>query len=200
MNKVIIGSLLMACTGLAQAQEYNTQEGYDAFAFNISGDYNSAYGAYALYSNSIGKFNTAVGASALQNNDYGSANTVSGYQALFNNVGGNFNIAIGYLAGYTPRSGNYNILIGHSGLVNDTGVIRIGTQGTQRFTQIAGIYESKVVGGRAVVVDSKGHLGYASTTVVPNTVATVSTADILSLRTEIASLRNELNALKSKVH
>ncbi len=38
-------------------------------------------------------------------------------------------------------------------------MIRIGTQGTQKFTAIAGISGVKVAGGAAVLVNAKGQLG-----------------------------------------
>ena len=93
------------------------------------------------------------------------------------------------------------------GLAADTRGIRIGTEGTQRFTQIAGIYDSKVIGGRAVVVDNRGHFGYASTKVAPNLAGAASSLsgeasveDVVSLRTEVALLRTQLNALKAEIH
>jgi hypothetical protein len=225
MKKLIIGAMLIGCVGLAQAQHYNTVEGQSAFSSDTSGSYNSAFGAWALFNNTTGQNNSAFGFEAMLNNITGNHNTgigmyslfystdgienvAVGYESLFSNQNGNNNIAIGYQAGFVPTNGNNNIEIGHIGLANDTNVIRIGTQGIQRFTQIAGIYDAKVVGGRAVVVNSKGQLGYASIKVVPNTLSTAaaslsdpaSVEDVVSLRREIAGLRNELNALKAKVH
>jgi hypothetical protein len=71
-------------------------------------------------------------------------------------------------------------------------VIRIGTQGTQKFTQIAGIYNTKVTGGEAVVVNSKGQLGVT-------TIKLATTDDTLSLRAEIAGLRNELRQMQAEI-
>jgi hypothetical protein len=56
------------------------------------------------------------------------------------------------------------------------------------------------VNGRAVVVDVKGHFGYAVTKVVPNvTDAPATQADILSLRQQVASLQNQLTFVKAQV-
>ena len=57
------------------------------------------------------------------------------------------------------------------------------------------------------MVDSKGHLGYAVTKVVPNVASAASASlsdpasieDVLGLRTEIASLRAELSRVKAEV-
>jgi hypothetical protein len=68
------------------------------------------------------------------------------------------NIAVGYEAGYNVASGSHNIDIGNEGKSADTGVIRIGKQGTQQSTFISGI-DSNVVTGAAVYVTSAGELG-----------------------------------------
>jgi hypothetical protein len=71
---------------------------------------------------------------------------------------GNSNIAVGYQAGQgVTGPGSNNILIGHQGTKNDDSVIRIGTRQKQTF--IAGISQSAVTGGVAVMVNSKGQLG-----------------------------------------
>jgi len=56
------------------------------------------------------------------------------------------------------ESGSHNIDIGNEGKSADTGVIRIGKQGTQKSTFISGI-DSNVVTGAAVYVTSDGELG-----------------------------------------
>lgn len=125
---------------------YNTASGYEAMYDNTIGAQNSAYGLYALHGNSKGNFNTGLG----------------GY-ALYTNTSGSSNVAIGYKAGFYPTAGTDNIHIGNLGAASDTGVIKVGTQGTQKATTIAGIYStSPMTGGSVVVVNSAGLLGVQS--------------------------------------
>lgn len=211
MKKLITTLMLMGCFG-AQAQ-VNTVYGQQAAGSEQYSAYISVYGYQALYACtycygssafganalrvSSGAYNAAFGYDSMYNATSGSYNTAIGTFSLTNLGSGSENVAVGYNAGSCATvNGNNNVWISHCGLAKDNNVIRLGTQGVQKFTQIAGIYESKVVGGRAVVVDSKGHLGYATTKVVPNT---LSNADVLSLRTEIAQLRNELSAVKAQI-
>jgi hypothetical protein len=78
---------------------------------------------------------------------------------------GNENIALGHFAGLNLAADNENnIEIGNVGVGNDSGIIRIGTGGTQTATFIAGI--RGVTTGHAdavpVVIDSVGQLGTVS--------------------------------------
>lgn len=183
----------------------NTASGVQALEADTSGSQNTASGYQALASNTTGPSNTASGFSALVFNTTGGNNTAYGSLALYPNKTGNNNIAVGYRAGFNTVLSN-NIEIGHAGLAADTGVIRIGTQGTQRFTQIAGIWNTVVKSGQAVVVNSKGQIGVASTKIV--SVANPATQDdVAALRAELAaaknmiySLQREMTALKSRVH
>ena len=136
----------------------NTATG--AFAlFSNTGDSNTATGYQALTNNTGGGGNTATGRGALINNITGSLNTADGYNALFNNTIGSGNIALGVDAG-SNITGAGNIDIGNAGTALDGGTIRIGVQGNQVATFIAGIY-NEGVGGNAltVLVDSDGRLG-----------------------------------------
>ena len=135
----------------------NTAIGYRALSFG-SGGFNTASGTAALYE-SNGSYNTATGYGAgfiLTGNN----NTADGYEALYSDVSGNDNIAIGYRAGGNINGAN-NIEIGNTGLATDNNTIRIGTQGTQTTTCIAGIYGETGLSGATlpVVVDAAGHLG-----------------------------------------
>ena len=141
---------------------YNAAIGLAALTNNTSGGENSAFGTNSLYSNTRGSDNTALGVNSLRNNTVGISNIAVGQQALFGNTSGNYNIGIGFQAGYVPKTGVNNIEIGNKGLIADTGVIRIGIQGTQRFTQVAGISGVNVTGGVPVLVNSKGQLGVVS--------------------------------------
>jgi len=56
-------------------------------------------------------------------------------------------------------TGSFTISIGNMGLASDTNMIRIGTDGIQTTTYIAGISGVTVPGGVGVIIDSSGHLG-----------------------------------------
>jgi len=162
-------SLYMNKTG-----DNNTAAGYQSLYYNSTGSNNTASGYEALYGNNSGGNNTAAGYQSLYYNSTGSNNTGSGYQALFENrtgsdntaLGegalrsgtGNNNIAVGYEAGYNLTTGINNIEIGNNGLSTDYNMIKIGVEGLQAKTFIAGIYGTSV-SGSAVVVNSSGQLG-----------------------------------------
>jgi endosialidase-like protein len=155
----------------------NTADGNQALASNSSGFRNAAVGTYALYNHVLGNFNNAVGAfalysdttgntnnafgeSALGRNTSGSDNTAVGDDALNENTTGNANIGLGSGAGHNLTTGSHNIDIGNFGEPNESSTIRIGTQGTQTRTFVAGIWGT-AVRGSAVVVNSSGQLGVA---------------------------------------
>ena len=108
---------------------------------------------------STGSHNTANGAESLYVDTTGSNNTASGYQSLHQNSTGNNNIAIGYDAGYNLTTGNSNIEIGNTGTPSDHNVIKIGTQGVQTATFLAGIFGNTKVKGLSVIINSSGQLG-----------------------------------------
>jgi hypothetical protein len=81
-----------------------------------------------------------------------------GFAAMFNSTAGSNNIALGLRAGQALIAGSNNIDIGNFGASGDSNTIRIGTQGTQKATYIAGI-SSTMVTGDAVLVSSTGKLG-----------------------------------------
>lgn len=140
----------------------NSAFGRWALSLNTTGFKNSAFGSSALYFNTNGKFNAAVGYVALFSNTTGSNNTATGYNALASNTTGGNNIAVGALAGYYSNIGSNNIEIGNRGARTDDALIRVGTQGTQKATYVAGISGVNVSGGAAVVVNSQGQLGVVS--------------------------------------
>jgi hypothetical protein len=141
-------------TGLA-----NTAIGYQALFSNTTGDYNTASGFFALRDNLTGEANTATGVGALQYNTSGSNNTASGVNSLYRNRTGSFNVALGYNAGKLLTTGDANIVISNPGIAGESNTIRIGKQGTQGATFVAGISGATVAGGVGVVVDATGHLG-----------------------------------------
>jgi hypothetical protein len=136
----------------------NTANGFGALIFNTSGGFNVADGYLALYANLNGDYNTAVGESALYNNT-GSYNVAVGDTALYLKTSGNDNIAIGDGAGYFLTTGSWNIDIGNPGTASDDHTIKIGQQGAQTTTVIAGIYGTSISGGNHVYVNSSGQIG-----------------------------------------
>jgi hypothetical protein len=137
----------------------NTASGYSALVNNTDGDRNTASGSDALFSNTTGSFNTASGSFVLLSNTTGSNNTATGSDALFVNTTGSFNIALGYRAGSNLTTGDDNIDIGNRGVAGEAGTIRVGTQGTQTATYIAGISGTPLGAGVAVRVNTSGQLG-----------------------------------------
>src|SRR5438270_689801 len=153
----------------------NTAVGSSALYYNDTGADNTATGSYALFTNTTGINNTATGSAALTRNTTGNYNTASGVNALFYNVvghdntgegfqallnaKGSNNIGIGSNAGANLSNGSNNIDIGNLGVAGESNKIRIGKQGTQKNTYIAGIFGATVANGVPVRIDSTGHLG-----------------------------------------
>jgi hypothetical protein len=138
----------------------NTATGSLALSSNTMGNGNTAIGCQAVESNTTGSRNTATGLSALEENTAGNRNTANGYNALYYSTGSD-NIGLGANAGVYLTTGSNNIDIGNNGIPSDAGNIRIGTQGMQTGTSIAGIYNVAVTGS-AVVVNSTGKLGVST--------------------------------------
>ena len=138
---------------------FNTGTGFRALMSNTdTGFGNTADGANALENNTTGIFNTATGAAALVVNVAGDGNTAVGNSALSSNTGDN-NIALGLSAGTNLTTGDNNIDIGNEGIAGEADTIRIGVQGTQTTTFIAGISGATASGGVAVFVNTDGQLG-----------------------------------------
>ncbi len=148
----------------------NTASGASALFNNTTGGSNTASGDGALAGNTTGNNNTAEGLDALWSSTTGSDNTASGYAALFSNTTGSNNIAIGNQAARNVSGENSNnIHIGSQGTSGDNGVIRIGTQGTQTLTAIAGIYGgTPSTPNLLVCVDASGTLGTTGCSSTPS--------------------------------
>ncbi len=84
--------------------------------------------------------------------------TAVGVYAMLGNTTGSDNIAFGNGAGQGLTTGGNNMDIGNPGVAAESKTIRIGTQGTQTATYIAGIFNSSASGG-AVEVSNTGKLG-----------------------------------------
>ena len=144
----------------------NTASGLHAMQFNTTGSDNTASGLIALQSNTSGAENTALGAFALATSTTGKNNTAEGSGALANSTTGSNNVAMGFDAGLNLKSGSNNITIGANvpGTASDANTVRIGKQGTQKATFIAGISGTAVTGS-TVVVNAMGKLGVATSSV-----------------------------------
>ena len=118
-----------------------------------TGSGNTGDGANALENNTTGIFNTATGAASLFVNETGDGNTAVGNSALSSTIG------LGFSAGTNLTTGNNNIDIGNEGVTGESDTIRIGVQGTQTATFIAGISGVTASGGMAVFVNTDGQLG-----------------------------------------
>ena len=140
----------------------NAANGFEALFENTNGFHNTANGFEALLRNTTGNHNTANGDRALEGNTTGNDNTTDGAHSLGANTAGSRNIALGFGAGANLTTGNDNIDIGNAGVVGEANTIRIGTEGTQSATFIAGISGATVAGGVGVIVDTNGHLGTVS--------------------------------------
>src|SRR6266487_2762647 len=142
----------------------NTATGRAALANNTTGNDNTGDGHDALFSNTTGIHNTATGSFALLFSTTANDNTADGYAAMLFNTIGNRNAAVGYWALYNNTTGNNlttgdnNIDIGNQGVAVEANTIRIGTQGTQTRTFVAGISGAGVM-GVAVKVNAAGQLG-----------------------------------------
>jgi trimeric autotransporter adhesin len=136
---------------------FNTANGVGALQSNTTGSNNTANGFFALFRNTTAIGNTASGFNALLNNRTGFNNTANGRQALENNTS-SFNIGLGNLAGRNLTTGGNNIDIGNQGMAGEARTIRIGEQGNQLRTFIAGISGSPIA-GTSVVVNNFGRLG-----------------------------------------
>ena len=153
----------------------NTATGAGALFANTEGNINTATGVASLHNNSIGDGNTATGADALNQNTTGNDNTATGDEALFDNTTGGNNIAIGANALVHNTTGSFNIIIGDSsgtnlttgsnnidignlGVAAESNTMRIGTQGTQTSTFIAGISSTKITKGCDVLASKTGQI------------------------------------------
>jgi hypothetical protein len=143
----------------------NVAVGFNALVNNTgnysqsTGLYNTATGAWANVLGSGGLYNVADGYEALSSNK-SNYNTAVGFEALFSGTGKG-NVALGFMAGTNVTSGSINVHIGNYGAAGDNEAIKIGTQGTQTSTYIAGIYGVNV-SGVPVYINSSGQLGVAA--------------------------------------
>lgn len=134
------------------AQDDNTFLGGSSGNFTLTGTANTGLGSAALIALSSGANNVAVGSNTLPNTTTGSDN-----------------VAIGANAGSSlDTNDSDNICILNSGVANDAGVTRIGTEGTQVEAHLAGVFGSIVLGTvtpkTIINVDDAGQLGQLTLT------------------------------------
>ncbi|HEX3817812.1 MAG TPA: tail fiber domain-containing protein [Chthoniobacterales bacterium] len=160
-NTTGTGNVAVGSTALqAHASGFqNVAIGYGAMSIGTTGDYNTAIGNSAMAFSS-GSENTALGDSAM-NKATGSDNVAMGRSAGLN-LAGSGNIVIGQYSGQNLTKGSNNIEIGNQGVKKDDAIIRIGAVGAQKQTFIAGISGATISNGVAVMVNSKGQLGVAT--------------------------------------
>jgi hypothetical protein len=153
----------------------NSALGRWALARNTEGPANTAVGYRALYLNTTARGSTAVGWTALESSDTdantavghealryatGDRNTAVGEDALRNVANGSRNVAVGEDAGVNLTEGSDNIFILNTGAADDDDTIKIGTEGTQDRTFIAGVNGGVLANPNVpVMVDGFGKLG-----------------------------------------
>ena len=135
----------------------NTATGWQALVNNTGANNNTAHGFEALHNSNSGN-NTGIGFDALEANTTGNSNTAVGANALRNATGSD-NIALGEGAGVAVLAGNNNIEIGNGGANADDNTIRIGLEGTQTQTFIAGILGNGPFGCDLTIDPVTGQLG-----------------------------------------
>jgi hypothetical protein len=116
----------------------NTASGAATLANLTTGYNNVAAGYQALLTNTVGYDNVAIGVATFQINGQGHQNTAVGTYDFQNLTSGSGNVGLGYYAGNSLVSGNNNIYIGNPGASTESGIIRIGTPGTQTGAYLAG--------------------------------------------------------------
>jgi hypothetical protein len=140
----------------------NTANVFHALSRNTTGTKNTANGVATLQHNTTGSDNAANGNGALLANTTGNNNTAHGVNALISNTTGNSNIALGVSAGVNLTTGSNNIDIGNGGVAGEANTIRIGIEGTQTATFIAGIANATVTGSAVYIDTTTGQLGLLS--------------------------------------
>ncbi len=119
-----------------------------------SGTNNVGMGEGALSDLQSGSGNTAIGVATLTSQVSGNANTAIGLSAGLNLTTGQQNTFVGFNSGANVTSTNDNIMIGNAGVVGDTSTLKIGTEGVQTQTYIAGVNGVTVSNQAMVVLDT----------------------------------------------
>ena len=178
---------------------YNSAFGQDTLGYLQSGSNNCAVGAWSMETVEVGNENTAVGYSALSSWDErdeflsGNGNTCVGNVSLGLLHDGNDNVAMGNMAGYNLKVGNSNLYLSNPGQREESGMIRIGADGTHTGAFMAGIHGAHPEGEtQFVVINAEGQLGTS-----PDLMAVIQAQaeEIAELRAAVAELQQAMNAL-----
>ena len=162
LSNLALGSSMPAITSGGD----NVALGRQAGQAVTSGGDNVLIGSFAGNDITTSEFNVAVGTSALLLHSTATANganTAIGYESLVDLGTGSFNTCLGQSSGanYTSTESS-NICIANRGVLGESNVIRIGTQGSTSGDQnqcfIAGI-EGSTVAGPLVNINSSGKMG-----------------------------------------
>lgn len=160
-----------ACFGYQAGQNIttgtdNTFLGTEAGQTITTGSNNVAIGRNALRAATTSTSNNvSIGFDAGNSLTTGTLNTIIGYESLFSCVTGSNNISLGQASSsnYTGAESS-NIMIGNAGILSESNVIRIGTQGSgsgqQNKSFIAGVFNT--VSGRVVKTTIPGAYPYTT--------------------------------------
>ena len=177
----------------------NTAVGANALVYNDNGGGNTANGAFALFGNTTGSFNVAIGWDALPNNDNGSGNVAIGEESLVNNISGGDNTVLGAGAGANIQAGSNNVYIGSgvdaNGPFDESDTIRIGAQGTQTATYIAGIHGFDASAGVPVYILPTGQLGTVPSSRPVSSTGPGTTSALQELKAIVAEQQKQIEAL-----
>ncbi len=159
-GSITLGGAFMTNFGANSVTLGTTAGGSSTFAATSVG--NVAIGEDCLFSITNTQFTTAVGYIAQELLTSGVQNSSLGASSLGQLLTGSNNSAIGFEAGnnYTGAESN-NVAIVNLGVLGDSGVIRIGTNGTQTSCYIAGIDAVNVGSVATVVTEAGDKLGTA---------------------------------------
>jgi hypothetical protein len=163
LTNLILGSNASSITTASS----NVGVGYGSLGALTTGNSNTSIGYGALSDCTTSSLNCAFGSSVLSSLTSGLGNNIgAGMQSLGGLTTGNNNICLGHLSGnnYTSSESS-NLLLSNKGVLGESNVIRIGTQGTssgqQNTCYIAGITGATPTSGntpQVVVCDNMGNL------------------------------------------
>ncbi len=191
LNNLILGNSITALTsgtlnvalGNRALMSVNSGGGNVAIGYNAgqaltTGQNNVFVGLNCATSLTTSPNSTAVGTGALALATTGTGlNVAMGYTTLGNITTGHANVAVGATSGtaYTSSESS-NICISNLGVLGESNVIRIGTQGTSDFQQnqcyLAGVLNT--VSGRVVKITAPG--AYPYTTLITDYVIIVDSS------------------------